>query len=206
MLDRIGVGLGAAVRRPAFLLVVLGVALTVLASARPAVSGPWWRFGPGPWVGPGQAPAPVAAFPGPLPYGSRFYYPPGVPLSYSEPGSGTTYCLSQTGFYYLCGYVRPAPEPVGPAYPMPPGAVPPSGEQGISPPSGVLLFKLPQDAEATLDGVPVDLSGGLGIIAVTPGRHRVVVRAFGKETEHAVTVNPRAIFTVTPTAVVATGP
>ncbi|HSD50683.1 MAG TPA: hypothetical protein VLG48_04690 [Candidatus Methylomirabilis sp.] len=89
---------------------------------------------------------------------------------------------------------------------MPPGALPPSGEQGVSPPSGVLLFKLPPDAEATLDGMPVDLSGGLGIVAVTPGQHRVVVRVFEKETEHAVTVHPRAIFTVTPAAIVPTGP
>ncbi|MGH7409318.1 MAG: hypothetical protein ACREKF_15080 [Candidatus Methylomirabilales bacterium] len=70
----------------------------------------------------------------------------------------------------------------------------------------MLLFKLPQDAEATVDGVPVGLSGGLGIAAVTPGRHRVIVRAAGKETEHAVTVNPRAILTVTLTAIVPTDP
>ncbi len=203
---RLGAALRVAVRRPAILLVVLGLALTVLASARPALSGPWGRFGPGPWVGPGRVPAPVAVFPGALPYGSRFYYPPGVPLSYSEPGSGTTYCLSQTGFYYLCGYDRPAPEPIGFPYYMPPGAVPPYGEPGLSPPSGVLLFKLPQDAEVTVNGVPVDLSGGLGIAAVTPGRYRVVVRSSGKVTEHEVTVNPRAIFTVTPTAIVPTGP
>ncbi len=193
-------------RRLAFLLVALGIALTVVAWSRPALSGPWWRFGPGPWAGPGRAPAPVAVFPGPLPYGTRFYYPPGVPLSYSDPGSGTTYCLSQTGFYYLCGYDRPAHEPVGPAYLVPPGTVPAPGEPWLPPPSGVLLFKLPPDAEATLDGMPVDLSGGLGIVAVTPGQHRVVVRAFGKEIEHAVTVSPRAIFTVTPTAIVVTGP
>ncbi|MGH7361809.1 MAG: hypothetical protein ACREJI_09380 [Candidatus Methylomirabilales bacterium] len=57
-----------------------------------------------------------------------------------------------------------------------------------------------------MDGVPVGLSGGLGIAAVTPGRHRVIVRAAGKETEHAVTVNPRAILTVTLTAIVPTDP
>jgi hypothetical protein len=70
----------------------------------------------------------------------------------------------------------------------------------------VLIFKLPQDGEATVDGVPVGLTQGLGISAVMPGRHRVVVRAAGTETEHAVTVNPGAIFTVTPAAIVPTGP
>ena len=187
-------------------LVALGAVFVVLAWPQPAVAWHRWPGGPGAWAGPPWGPAPFARFPGALPYGSRFYYPPGIPLSYSEPGSGTTYCLSQTGFYYLCGYDRPAPEQIGPAYRMPPGAFPPHGDQGVPPPSGVLLFKLPQDAEATLDGVPVDLSGGLGIIAVAPGRHRVNVRAAGKETEHAVTVNPRAILTVTPTAIVPTAP
>jgi hypothetical protein len=52
----------------------------------------------------------------------------------------------------------------------------------------------------------VDLTGGLGIVAVAPGRHRVVVRAAGTETEHTVTVNPRAIFTVTPAAIVPAAP
>lgn len=194
-------------RRSAILLMVLGVALTVLGSAQPALSGHWGRFGPGPWVGPGRVPAPVAVFPGPLPYGSRFYYPPGIPLSYYEPESGATYCFSRpSGFYYVCGYSGPARELIEPAAFMPPGAVPPRGEPGLPPPSGVLLFKLPPDAEVTVNGVPVDLSGGLGITAVTPGRHRVVVRSSGKETEHEVTVNPRAIFTVTPTAIVPTGP
>lgn len=130
-----------------------------------------------------------------------------MPLTYYDIGSETTYCLSWPGgFYYVCGYSRPAPEPIGPVYHMPPGGVPPPGEQGLPPPSGILLLKLPKDAEATLDGVPVDLSGGLGIIAVTPGRHRVTVRAAGKETEHAFTVNPRAILTITPAAIVPTGP
>lgn len=207
MLDWIGVTLRAGVWRPVNLLAVLGLTLAVLTFARPAISGPWWRFGPGPWAGPGRASAPVAVFPGPLPYGSRFYYPPGIPLSYYEPESGATYCLSRpSGFYYVCGYSGPARELIEPASFMPPGAVPPRGEQALPPPSGVLLFKLPQDAEVTVNGVPVDLSGGLGIAAVTPGRHRVVVRSSGKETEHEVTVNPRAIFTVTPTAIVPTGP
>lgn len=193
--------------RPANLLAVLGLTLAVLTFARLAISGPWWRSGPGPWAGPGRSSAPVAVFPGPLPYGSRFYYPPGIPLSYYEPESGTTYCLSRpAGFYYVCGYSRPAREPVEPASFMPPGAVPPRGEQGLPPPSGVLLFKLPQDAEATVNGVPVGLSAGLGIAAVPPGRYRVVVRASGTEIEHTITVNPHAILTVTPTSVVPAEP
>lgn len=193
--------------RPANLLAVLGLTLAVLTFARLAISGPWWRSGPGPWAGPGRPLAPVAVFPGPLPYGSRFYYPPGIPLSYYEPESGTTYCLSRpAGFYYVCGYSRPAREPVEPASFMPPGAVPPRGEQGLPPPSGVLLFKLPQDAEATVNGVPVGLSAGLGIAAVPPGRYRVVVRASGTEIEHTITVNPHAILTVTPTSVVPAEP
>ena len=193
--------------RPANLLAVLGLTLAVLTFAQPAISGPWWRSGPGPWAGPGRPSAPVAVFPGPLPYGSRFYYPPGIPLSYYEPESGTTYCLSRpAGFYYVCGYSRPAREPVEPASFMPPGAVPPRGEQGLPPPSGVLLFILPQDAEATVNGVPVGLSAGLGIAAVPPGRYRVVVRASGTEIEHTITVNPHAILTVTPTSVVPAEP
>lgn len=201
------VALRATVRRPADLLVALSITLAVVAWPQPAMAWHGWPSAPGGWAGRSWGPTPVAVYPVPLPYGSRFHYPPGIPLSYSEPGSGTTYCLSRpSGFYYVCGYSRPAPEPIGPAYRMPPGAVPPPGEQVFPPPSGVLLFKLPQDAEATVDGVPVGLSGGLGIAAVTPGRHRVIVRAAGKETEHAVTVNPRAILTVTLTAIVPTDP
>jgi hypothetical protein len=70
----------------------------------------------------------------------------------------------------------------------------------------VLLFKLPQEAEATVNGVPVGLSAGLGIAAVPPGRYRVVVRASGREIEHTIIVNPHAILTVTPTSVVPTEP
>jgi hypothetical protein len=57
-----------------------------------------------------------------------------------------------------------------------------------------------------VDGVPVGLSQGLGITSVTPGQHRVVVRASGTETERTVAVSPHAIFTVTPTAIVPTAP
>jgi hypothetical protein len=68
------------------------------------------------------------------------------------------------------------------------------------------VFRLPQDAEAAVDGVPVGLSGGLGILSVPKGRYRVVVRVSGAETEQDVTVNPHAIFIVTPTAIVPTAP
>ena len=185
-------------------LATLVAALVVLASPGPAAA--WYRgpFGPGVWAGPPWHPFPVARIPGALPYGSRFYHPPGFPLSYHEPGSGETYCLSRpTGFYYMCGYSPPPRDSGQPAYRVLPGAAPLPGEQGFPPPSGVLLFRLPQGAEAEVDGLPVGLSEGLGITSVPPGRHRVVVRAAGAETEHTVTVSPRAIFTVTPTAIVA---
>jgi hypothetical protein len=70
----------------------------------------------------------------------------------------------------------------------------------------VLIFNLPLDAEAAVDDAPVELSRGLGATSVPPGRHRVVVRMAGAETEHAVTVGPRAILTVTPTAIVPAAP
>ena len=129
-------------------------------------------------------------------------------MSYSDPGSGTTYCWSQSkGYYYLCGYYSPsAPYPVGAVAPMPPGAALPYGNQAAPPASGVFLFRLPPGAEVAVDGVPIGLSGGLGIHAVAPGRHRVVLQVSGKETEHTVNVSPHRIFTITPTTVVPTEP
>jgi hypothetical protein len=62
----------------------------------------------------------------------------------------------------------------------------------------VLLFRLPAEAEASLNGEPVGLSGGLGIAAVPPGRHRLAVLSAGVRTERTITVAPRAILTVTP--------
>ncbi len=194
-------------RRRINLLGMLGIAIAVLGSPGPAAAGHGWYPGPGVLFGVPWGQVPVARFPGPLPYGSRFYYSPGFPLSYFEPESGTTYCLSQpTGFYYVCGYSRPSGETAEPAARMPPGAFISPHNQGLPPPSGVLLFRLPQGAEAEVDGVPVDLSGGLAITAVSPGRHRVLVRVAGAEREHTVMVNPRAILTVTPTAIVANEP
>ncbi len=202
--SKAGVRFGGTVGRCVNFLATLGAALVVLASPGPATA--WYRgpFGPGVWAGPSWRPFPAARIPGALPYGSRFHLPPGFPLSYNEPGSGETYCLSRpTGFYYMCGYSPPPRDSGEPAYRVPPAAVLAPGEQGLPLPSGVLLFRLPQGAEAEVDGLSVGLSEGLGITSVPPGRHRVVVRAAGAETEHTVTVGPRAIFTVTPTAVVA---
>ncbi len=163
-------------------------------------------YGPRTWVAPPPpvvAPLPYA--PTPLPYGSRFYYPPGVPFSYYDAGSMSTYCLSPTtGVYYVCGYSVPPPDFAEATFWPSPGSPPPFGEQ--SPPSGVLMFQLPQEAQATVDGAPVGLSGGVGAVSVVPGRHQIVVRASGRSTEHTVMVTPHAILTVTPSAVVPTAP
>ena len=195
-----------AVRRHANLLVTLSVLFTVLVSLQPAAAWDRRPFGPHVWFGMPWSPSPPAIFSAPLPYGSRFYYPPGIPLSYYEPGSGTTYCFSRpTGVYYVCGYSPETRGPAEPPYRMIPAGALSLGEQGL-PPSGVLIFRLQQDAEAAVDGVPVGLSAGLGITSVIPGMHRVVVRESGAETEHTVTVNPHAIFTVTPTAIIPTAP
>ena len=138
-----------------------------------------------------------------MPYGSRFYYPPGFPLSYYEPNSMSTYCLSQsTDVYYVCGYSVTAVDRAEPVYFAPPPTLPSVGEQTLPPASGVLVFQLPQDAQALVDGAPVGLSGGVGATSVAPGRHRVIVRVSGGAMEHTVMVSPHAILTVTPSAVV----
>ena len=89
---------------------------------------------------------------------------------------------------------------------MPPMGPPPSADWQAPPASGVLMFRLPQGSEVTVDSVPIGLSEGLGIISVTPGRHQVVLRVGGKETEHTVNVGTRKILTVSPTSIVATEP
>lgn len=71
--------------------------------------------------------------------------------------------------------------------------------------SGVLLFRLPTDAEAAVDGEPVGLSGGLGIAAVAPGQHRVVLRLTGRETAETVSIASHAILTITATGIFPTG-
>ncbi|HYL81828.1 MAG TPA: hypothetical protein VEU07_13500 [Candidatus Acidoferrum sp.] len=57
-----------------------------------------------------------------------------------------------------------------------------------------------------MDSVPIGLSDGLGILSVTPGRHQVVLRVAGKDTEHTVSVGTHKILTITPTSIVATEP
>ena len=196
--------MGKAVRRYVGFLVILRAFLVVLAWPQPAAA---WRFDPGPWTVMLWSPVLVAHFPAPLPYGSRFYYPPGVPFSYDEPASGTTYCLSRPiGVYYVCGYSVTTREPAQPPSWMPVPVAPWLAEQGLPVPSGVLIFRLPQDAEATVDGDPVGLSGGFGVTSVTPGRHQVVVRVSGAESGPTVAVSPHSIFTVTPTAIMPTAP
>jgi hypothetical protein len=188
-------------------LAILVTALAVLASSHPADA--WWRghaFYPA--VGGGYAgrPAPWVAFPFQRPYPEyRYSVPPGVPLSYDDPASGTTYCWSQTsGFYFACAYAPPGAVAVSPI-PPPPGISAP-GEPTAAPASGVLLFRLPRDAQAAIDGVSIGLSDGVGIHAIAPGPHRVVLRVSGKESAHTVTVRSHKIFTVTPTGIVATEP
>lgn len=195
------------------LLVTFAVILAVLASPQPANA---WRqggafIGPGAYVGPQWGVYPGAVFPGvrPLP-GYRFAFPPGAPFSYSDPNSGTTYCLStlsqSTGFYYECGFSTSGPYSTGPFPPMPPGPSSPYPDQGAPMASGVLMFRMPQGSEVAVDSVPIGLSDGQGIIAVTPGRHQVVLRVGGKETEQTVTVGTHKILTITPTSIVATEP
>jgi hypothetical protein len=76
----------------------------------------------------------------------------------------------------------------------------------IAPASGVLLFRLPQGAQVTIDGVPIGLSDGVGIHSLAPGTHRVVLLVSGKETAHTVHMGSHKIFTVTATGIVATEP
>ncbi len=186
----------------------LGILLLFLLSPQPSVARDWRGMRPGGW---GRVPwvmAPPAYFSYTYPYSSTPYYPPGTPLSYSydDPNTGMTFCLSMhSGIYYMCGYSRPTGERLeSVSVPPPPPSFP--GEQRSPAPSGVLLFRLPQDGEALVDGVPVGLSGGLGVTSVAPGPHRILVRASGSETEHTVTVRPHAILMVTPTAITPTEP
>ena len=198
-----------ALQRPGGLLLAaaLGILVVLMVCPQPSVARDWRGVRPGGWGRASWALAPPAYFfPASPPYSSRFYYPPGTPLSYDDTVTGMTYCLSpRSGIYYMCGYARPTGEAIeSTRIPPPPPYFP--GEQGLPAPSGVLLFRLPQDGEAKVDGVPVGLSGGLGVTSVPPGRHQVLVRASGSETEHTVTVRPHAIFMVTPTAIVPTEP
>ena len=191
----------------AVLVVSVLSALGVFALPEPA--GAWWR---------GQAfypPAPGGYAGGPAPWVAypyqryrpdyRYSVPPGAPLSYDDPGSGTTYCWSQTsGFYFACAYMPPVAVAVAPMPPPPGIAVP--ADVAAAPASGVLLFRLPRDAQAAINGVPIGLSDGVGIHSLAPGSHRVVLHISGKEVAHTVNVRSHRIFTVTATGIVATEP
>lgn len=191
----------------AVLPVTFAAAVGVLAMPGPV--GAWWR-GPGyyPPVTAGYAggPAPWVLFPYQRTHPSyRYSVPPGVPLSYDDPASGTTYCWSQTsGFYFACAYAAP-PAVAVPPMPPPPNVAAPSEAAAVAA-SGVLLFRLPRDAQAAIDGVPIGLSDGIGIHSLAPGSHRVVLQISGKEVAHTVHVRSRGIFTVTPAGIVATEP
>jgi hypothetical protein len=137
----------------------------------------------------------------------RYSIPTGIPLSFDDPASGMTYCLSQTtGFYFVCGLNPTGGVSAMPPLPMPiPLGTPPT-DSALPPASGVLMFRLPQDAQVSVNGVPVGLSDGIGIQAVRPGPHQIILNVAGKETTHRVNVASHAIFTITIAGVVATEP
>jgi hypothetical protein len=187
--------------RAAGITVVAAIALSAWVTAagawdrwpseRPAWAARRWVLPP---VDPFLAPGPGPAF--------RLFHPPGLPLSYTEPATGTTYCFARTtGFYFVCGYSRPAFEAADLGAALGPSAVSLSGSEPLPAPSGVLFFRLPPHTEAAVDGEWVGLSGGVGAAAVTPGRHRIVIRTGGHETEQIVTIASRTILTVTPTGI-----
>ncbi|MFB3818790.1 MAG: hypothetical protein ACE147_14095 [Candidatus Methylomirabilales bacterium] len=161
---------------------------------RPAAA---WRYG---WAYPLPG-APLALHPVPPPRpGYRYSLPSGAPLSYDDPGSGIVYCLSpSTGYYFICGYAAPE----GPPSPAVPAA---AATPGLGPASGLLLFRLPPGSEAEVDGVPVGLSQGLGVLSVKPGRYRVLLRASGTEARHEVEVRSHTVYTVTPAGPVPSAP
>jgi len=190
--------------------VLLATVVSALGGfALPEQAGAWWRgnaFYPPAAAGYAGGPAPWVLFPYQRPYpGYRYSMPPGVPLSYDDPGSGTTYCWSQTsGLYFACAYTSPSAIAVAPIPPPPTVAVP--SEPAAATASGVLLFRLPRDAQAAINGVPIGLSDGVGIHSLAPGIYRVVLQISGKEVAHTVNVRSHRIFTVTPAGIVATEP
>lgn len=190
-------------RRAGIVLLIFGVAVGLLAAGRPAGAWHGWAHHRHGLTTPRWVPAPFAFFPAALPVsGYRLFHPPGLPLSFQEPSTGTLYCFSQaTGFYFVCGYSAPARDAAELPSRPPPRAFPPTGDEAPPAPSGVLLFRLPGHAEASVDGEPVELSRGVGAIAVAPGRHRLVIRVAGRETERTLTIASRAILTITPTAI-----
>lgn len=186
--------------------VLLGATTALLAGGIPAGAWHGWAAGPV-WEGPPwSVPAAVVTWGRWIP-AVRLIHPPGLPLSVHDPAAGTTYCLSRdAGVYFLCGISAPAPRRAGPTHPAPPPALSVPSEEPLAPASGVLLLRLPPDAEVTVDGESVGLSAGLGVVAVAPGRRRLVIRLAGRETERALTVPPRGILTITPDAVAETDP
>ncbi len=192
------------------LLLTLAAVLAVLATPGQAQA---WRHG---WYGQSAAlhtwaAPPVVLSPRPaLPYGYRFSLPPGAPFSFEDPATGSTYCLSHiTGYYFVCGSVS-VPESAAPvAVPgavVPPGVILPPAPQAAAAASGILVFRLPADAEVRVDDVPVGLSGGLGVTSISAGPHRVLLRIAGAEAERLVTVTANRVLTVTPAGVVPTEP
>ncbi len=173
--------------------VTLAAAALAAAVAWPAPA-PAWRDG---WGPPGPPlPSPGLRWPR---HGYRRWLPPGAPFSFEDAATGATYCLSPaTGLYFVCAYTAPAEAPGPPLRPAA-GAVPAAA-------SGLLLFRVPAEAEATVDGVPVELSQGLGVVSVRPGPHRVVVRVSGAAAEHHVQVASHVVYRVTSEGILPTAP
>ena len=196
---------GAIRRAATVLLLSLAVlAVSLALAAAPAGAWTWWPYGPSPaWRWPS---APVTAFP--VGQAFRLYYPPGYPLSVLDGATGTTYCLSRsTGYYYVCAYSAPAEGAASaPVVPWASPATPFAWDEPPPTPSGILFFRLPAGAEASLDGEPVGVSAGEGVAAVAPGVHRLAVRAAGLDFQRTVTVVPRAILTITPGGIVPADP
>jgi len=194
------------VQRGVILLGVLAGMGALLALPGPATA--WWhgRVFIRERDYPGYS-APWAPFSSPrLPPGYRQGMLPGAPLSYDDPQSGKTYCWSQyASAYFVCAYAPPTPLSDALIPPMPP-SVPASMGEPAGPASGLLMFRLPKGVEATVDGVPIDLSEGHAVQALPPGQYRVVLQASGRATEHTVNLRSHKIITVTLGGAVATEP
>jgi hypothetical protein len=190
-------------RKAGIFSIIVGVVAGLFVAAGPAGAWDGGGFHPHARFGPRWGSAPFSLFSASLPVpGYRLYYPPGLQLSYQDPSSGATYCFSPgTGFYFVCGYGGPSLEYADRGMPPALGGPPPAGFEMPPQPSGVLLFRLPQDAEAAVDGEPVGLSGGVGAASVAPGPHRVLIRTAGQASERNISVASRSILTITPAGV-----
>lgn len=187
-------------------MIVAAIALSVWATA--ATAWDRWPHERSSWAARRWSLPPFVPYPAPvLAPTFRLFHPLGLPLSYTEPATGTTYCFARaTGFYFVCGYSRPAPEAADLMATLRPSVLPAPGDEPPPAPSGVLLFRLPAGAEAAVNGEPVGLSGGVGAAAVAPGRHRIRIRALGQESERTITIASRTILTITPTDITPTEP